>query len=118
MQHKTLNFPAVLLLCMAVGIGACTPWLERGEFSLVVPAGAAGESYETLSTAPVTGSACFTGRQADDLVFSWAVEDALQQPAAAGATLLLDATYTNYIEDKSTCLRVVGLPARLRNVSD
>ena len=73
---------------------------------------AAQSEYEVLSDTPIEGEGCFTGRQADDLIFSWAVEDALQKAGIEGATALVDATYTNHIEDKGSCLKVSGLPAR------
>lgn len=93
---------------------SCTPWLERGEFALVTAADITLAQYVVVNSEPVTGKGCFTGRQADDLVFSWAVEDALQQPGAEGATVLLTPTFTNHIEDKGSCLQVTGTPARLR----
>ena len=106
------NIP--LLLMLAALTTACTPWLGRGQFELVSSEADARNRYEVLSTTPVSGEGCFTGRQADDLIFSWAVQDALANADIEGATALLDATYSNHIEDKGSCLQVTGLPARLK----
>ena len=102
---------AVLLLS---GLTACTPWLGRGEFALVSSEAQLHNDYEQLGTEPVSGQGCFTGRQADDLIFSWAVEDALSKPEAEGATALLHATYTGHVEDKGSCITVTGFPALAR----
>jgi hypothetical protein len=103
---------SALALLIAL-LPACTPWLERGRFALVTTDPAVIEHYERLTDKPARGEGCFTGRQADDRVFSWAVEDALA--GVPGATTLLDPVYTNHIEDKRSCLQVTGWPARLRD---
>jgi hypothetical protein len=109
-----MNRPALALTLWTGVISGCTPWLGRGEFNLVSSSSAASHRYEPVATKPVTGEGCFTGRQADDLIFSWAVQDALSKPEAEGATALLDATFSNHVEDKSSCLEVTGIPARPR----
>lgn len=95
-------------------LSGCTPWLGRGDFALVASNDAVTENYAQIGTEAVSGEACFTGRQADDLIFSWAVEDALSKPEAEGATVLLNATYTGHKEDKSSCITVEGYPAKLK----
>ena len=100
------------IVAVALSLSACTPWLGRGEFALVSSNATLHDHYEQLGTEPVSGVGCFTGRQADDLIFSWAVEDALSKPAAEGATALLYATYDGHVEDKGSCITVTGLPAR------
>ncbi|MGI9292064.1 MAG: hypothetical protein ACR2QG_12420 [Gammaproteobacteria bacterium] len=104
-------FIPVLLL---MSLTACTPWLGRGEFALVSSQAQLQNNYEQVGTEPISGEGCFTGRQADDLIFSWAVEDALSKPEAEGASVLLYATYTGHVEDKGSCITVTGFPARLK----
>ena len=97
-----MNRSAFFLAVFAGLITGCTPWLGRGEFNLVSSSSAASHLYEPVSTEPVTGEGCFTGRQADDMIFSWAVQDALSNPEAEGATALLDATFSNHVEFQET----------------
>jgi len=104
-----------LLLLSYLPVVACTPWLQRGQFALVSTDTALTEQYEVVAEQAVTGQGCFTGKQADDLIFSWATEDALSKPEAKGATTLLNPVYTNHVEDKGSCLQVSGIPARLRS---
>ena len=107
-----MRFPVTTALLALLLLTGCTPWLERGRFAVVSSEESAAARYEAVSDEPVQGEGCFTGRQADDLIFSWAVEDALSKPEANGGTALLDATFTNHVEDKSSCLQVSGIPAR------
>ena len=109
MKKFSIAIPAIFLSLLG-----CTSWLDRGEFAMVSTDSALIERYEVLSGQPVSGEGCFTGKQAHDLVFSWAIEDALAKPAAKGATTLLNPLYTNHIEDKRSCLQVSGIPARLK----
>lgn len=111
-----MNIRLISMLGITLLTSACTPWLGRGEFAVVSSETALQDEYEQVGVQPVSGQGCFTGRQAHDLIFSWAVEDALSKPEAEGATALLYATYTGHVEDKGSCITVTGFPARRKDL--
>ena len=97
------------ILFASLILSACSPYVHRGEFSLVSTESIVNR-YELLSKDKISGQACFnfikTGFFVGDEVFELATKDALSK--VEGATVLLDAEF----KDKGSCVVVTGTPAK------
>ena len=98
-----------VLLILCLFITACSPYVHRGDFSLISTKNLDNE-YEILYETKVMGRACFdpikSGLFIGDAVFKAATKDALSK--AKGAKILVDAEFL----DNGACVDVTGYPAK------
>jgi len=99
----------LIITVAAIGTTGCvTPWVDRGQFTLLAPQGA-GLPYSGLSKDRISSEECFDADAyfgKGDNAYEVAVNEALSQHP--GATVLLEVQ----MEDTGRCVLVSGIPAK------